>query len=349
MLRLMTRLAVLAAAVVAFSINSASAQDKRVRIQMGGAFPSTTGLLGPTQLSLVETIKKVSGGSIDIRFFEPGALVPASQYLDAVGNGSLDAAWTVSGFWTGKDIAFAMYASVPFGPEAGEYLAWMKHGGGEQMMKELHAKYNVEVLLCGLISPEASGWFRKEIKSLDDLKGLKMRFFGLGANVMQKLGVSTQLLQGGEIFQALQLGTIDATEFSMPVMDLTLGFHQVAKHYYFPGWHQMSTLNELIISKQKWAELSETQKEQIKVSCDATMLRQYAEGEALQAKALREIQSKGVTLHFNSGRKTSSMPMRRRGRRSPPNRLKRVRSSRRPGRRTRSSATSTRSGSSTAI
>jgi TRAP-type mannitol/chloroaromatic compound transport system substrate-binding protein len=294
------RLAAVAAALFAFSLSvtSADAQDKRVRIQMGGAFPSTTGLLGPTQLNLVETIKKVSGGSIDIRFFEPGALVPASQYLDAVGNGSLDAAWTVSGFWTGKDIAFAMYASVPFGPEAGEYLAWMKHGGGEQMMKELHAKYNVEVVLCGLISPEASGWFRKEIKSLDDLKGLKMRFFGLGANVMQKLGVSTQLLQGGEIFQALQLGTIDATEFSMPIMDLTLGFHQVAKHYYFPGWHQMSTLNELIISKQKWAELSETQKEQIKVSCDATMLRQYAEGEALQAKALREIQSKGVTLHF---------------------------------------------------
>jgi TRAP-type mannitol/chloroaromatic compound transport system substrate-binding protein len=295
--RLTGRLAALAAAVVAFSFSTAEAQDKRVRIQMGGAFPSTTGLLGPTQLGLVETVKKVSGGSIDIRFFEPGALVPASQYLDAVGNGSLDAAWTVSGFWTGKDIAFAMYGSVPFGPEAGEYLAWMRHGGGEQMMKELHAKYNVEVLLCGVISPEASGWFRREIKSTEDLKGLKMRFFGLGANVMQKMGVSTQLLQAGEIFQALQLGTIDATEFSMPVMDLTLGFHQVAKHYYFPGWHQMSTLNELIISKQKWAELSDTQKEQLKVSCDATMLRQYAEGEAVQAKALREIQAKGVTLH----------------------------------------------------
>jgi TRAP-type mannitol/chloroaromatic compound transport system substrate-binding protein len=114
---------------------------------------------------------------------------------------------------------------------------------------------------------------------------------------MQKLGVSTQLLQAGEIFQALQLGTIDATEFSMPVMDLTLGFHQVAKHYYFPGWHQMSTINELIVSKAKWAELSETQKEMIRVACDATMLRQFAEGEAVQAKAMREIQSKGVTLH----------------------------------------------------
>ena len=139
-----------------------------------------------------------------------------------------------------------MYATVPFGPEVGEYLAWMSFGGGEQMMKELHAKYNVEVLLCGVISPEASGWFRKEIKTLDDLKGLKMRFFGLGANVMQKMGVPTQMLRAGEIFQALQLGTIDATEFSMPAMDLTLGFHQVAKHYYFPGWHQQATLNHLL-------------------------------------------------------------------------------------------------------
>ena len=291
--------AAFAAVALAFHVQAVDAQDKKVRLQVAGAFPSTTGLLGPTQLALVETLKKISGGSIDARFFEPGALVPANQYLDAVGNGSLDSAWTVSGFWTGKDIAFAMFASVPFGPEAGEYLAWMRHGGGYQLMEELHAKYGIgKVFLCGLISPEASGWFRKEIKSAEDLKGLKMRFFGLGANVMQKLGVSTQLLQAGEIFQALQLGTIDATEFSMPVMDLTLGFHQVAKFYYFPGWHQMSTLNELIISKQKWAEFSDTQKAQIETACDATMLRQFAEGEAVQGKAMREIESKGVKILY---------------------------------------------------
>jgi TRAP-type mannitol/chloroaromatic compound transport system substrate-binding protein len=287
------------AAFIGFAGMSAEAQDKRVRMQLSGAFPSSTGLLGPTQLGLVDTIRKVSGGSIDARFFEPGALVPANQYLDAVGNGSLDAAWTVSGFWTGKDIAFAMYGSVPFGPEAGEYIAWMRHGGGLKLKEELHAKYGIgKTLLCGLISPEASGWFRKEIKGPEDLKGLKMRFFGLGANVMQKLGVSTQLLQAGEIFQALQLGTIDATEFSMPVMDLTLGFHQVAKFYYFPGWHQMATLNSLIISKQKWAELSDTQKVQIETACDATMLRQFAEGEAVQGKAMREIESKGVQIKY---------------------------------------------------
>jgi TRAP-type mannitol/chloroaromatic compound transport system substrate-binding protein len=298
-MRLKTWAAAIAAAAITVTSSAAIAQDKRVRLQLAGAFPSTTGLLGPTQLGLVENLKKVSGGSIDARFFEPGALVPANQYLDAVGNGSLDAAWTVSGFWTGKDIAFAMFASVPFGPEAGEYLAWMRHGGGYKLKEELHAKYGIgKVLMCGLISPEASGWFRKEIKGPDDLKGLKMRFFGLGANVMQKLGVSTQLLQAGEIFQALQLGTIDATEFSMPVMDLTLGFHQVAKFYYFPGWHQMATINSLIISKAKWAEFSESQKTQIELTCDATMLRQFAEGEAVQGAAMREIQSKGVTIKY---------------------------------------------------
>jgi len=112
------------------------------------------------------------------------------------------------------------------------------------------------------------------------------------------LGVQTQLLQAGEIFQALQLGTIDATEFSMPVMDLTLGFHQVAKHYYFPGWHQMSTINSLYVSKPKWAELSDTQKEQVRITCDSTMLRQFVEGESVQGKALAEIKAKGVTFHY---------------------------------------------------
>jgi TRAP-type mannitol/chloroaromatic compound transport system substrate-binding protein len=289
--------AMVVALAVAVTVAPAAAQEKRVRAQMGWGYPGTTAVFGPAQAKTVELMREISGGSIDVRGFEPGALVPANQYLDAVGNGSLDMAWTSSGFWTGKDIAFALYSSVPFGPDVSEYLAWMKYGGGLQLKKELHAKYNVEVIPCGLIPPEASGWFRKEIKTLDDLKGLKMRFFGLGANVMQKLGVSTQLLQAGEIFQALQLGTIDATEFSMPVMDLTLGLHQVAKHYYFPGWHQQATIQELIISKKKWAEFSDRQKKIIETVCDTVILQMLAEGEATQFKALQEIQAKGVTLH----------------------------------------------------
>ena len=268
-MRVRTLAAAFAAAAIAIvSVQPAAAQEKRVRLNMGMAFPSANAILGPGQVALTEKVRKMSNGSIDMRHFEPGALVPASQYFDAVSNGSLDSAWSGLGFFTGKDIAFALFSSVPFGPEMGEYLAWMRVGGGEQLMQELARKYNVEPILCGTIAPEASGWFRKEIKSVDDLKGLKMRFFGLGAVVMQKLGVSTQILQAGEIFQALQLGTIDATEFSMPVMDLSLGFHQVAKHYYFPGWHQMATFLHLLVAKKKWDELSDTQKEIIKTACD---------------------------------------------------------------------------------
>jgi TRAP-type mannitol/chloroaromatic compound transport system substrate-binding protein len=297
-MRLIKAAAWAAVVTLTVSVNIAAAQEKRVRLNLGGAFPSSTAILGTGQLYFADKVKKLSAGSIDVRFFEPGALVPASQYFDAISTGSLDAAWTGLGFFTGKDIAMALFSAVPFGPEMGEYMGWMRFGGGEQLMQELTRKYNVESLLCGSIAPEASGWFRKEIKSVDDLKGLKMRFFGLGANVMQKLGVQTQILQAGEIFQALQLGTIDASEFSMPVMDLTLGFHQVAKHYYFPGWHQMATFVHLLVSKQKWAELSDTQKEIIKSACDQTMLHNYIEGESVQSKAMKEIQGKGVTLHY---------------------------------------------------
>jgi TRAP-type mannitol/chloroaromatic compound transport system substrate-binding protein len=286
-----------AALAVTFALTPATAQDKKVRLQVAGAYPSTLAIIGEGQLTTVDRIRKMSGGSIDAKFFEPGALVPASQYFDAIGSGSLDSAWSSLGFFTGKEIAFALYSTVPFGPEVSEFLGWMKHGGGEKLMQEAAKKYKLVVFNCGIVSPESSGWFRKEIKTLDDLKGLKMRFFGLGANVMQKLGVSTQLLQAGEIFQALQLGTIDATEFSMPLLDLNLGFHQVAKHYYFPGWHQMASFTHLMISEAKWAELSPAQKEIVKGACDVTMLQSMAD-ESRNAAALQQIKEKGVQVHY---------------------------------------------------
>jgi len=284
------------AAALTVAAGMTLAQDKKVRVQMQSSFGSSLTILGPNAQYTVETIREISGGSIDIKFFEPGALVPAGQAFDAVSSGSLDSAWATPGYWTGKDIGFAVYSTVPFGPGVGEYLAWMKFGGGEKLMQELYGKYNIHSVICHLIAPEASGWFRKEIKTVDDLKGLKMRFFGLGANVMQKLGVATQLLQAGEIFQALQLGTIDATEFSMPAMDLALGFHQVAKYYYFPGWHQQSTFGDMIWNKAKWDTLSKTQKRQVETACDSVTLRGIALTEQSQFGAMKDLQGKGVQL-----------------------------------------------------
>ena len=297
MLKSLARLAI-AAAVTSLAIGAtpSTAQDKKVRAQMAGAFPSTMLILGPAQARFLQMSNEMSHGSIDIKFFEPGALMPGSQYFEGVSNGSLDMAYTASGYFTGKDMAFAMFTTVPFGPDSGEFLAWFDYGGGNELMREMHAKYNIYPINCGLISPEASGWFKKEINTLDDLKGLKMRFFGLGASVMNKLGVATQLLQAGDIFQALQLGTIDATEFSMPTMDLSLGFHQAAKYYYFPGWHQQTSIGQLYINTKKWEEFSKVQKAIIVNSCKANMLDEFSEGEAKQFGAMKELVAKGVIL-----------------------------------------------------
>ncbi len=290
-------IAALAASCLFASAPTSEAQEKKTRMQVASAFPGSLVLLGPAGVYLADTMRKLSAGSIDAKFFEPGALVPASQYLDALSNGSLDSAYSAAGFFTGKEIAFALYNTVPFGPEISEYLGWFKTGGGQKLFDDLMAKYKVKAFLCGIVPPEASGWFRKEIKNVEELKGVKMRFFGLGANVMQKLGVSTQLLQAGEIFQALQLGTIDATEYSAPALDRSLGFHQVAKHYYFPGWHQMASIPHYMISMEKWNSLSDLQKEIVRVSCDSTMMKMLAEGEGDQVPAIKDFQSKGVTIH----------------------------------------------------
>jgi TRAP-type mannitol/chloroaromatic compound transport system substrate-binding protein len=293
-------LAAVAAAAAVYcsplSGDSADAEEKKVRIQMAGAFPSSLGILGSAELRTIDYIKRLSNGSVDIKLLEPGAIFPGSQYFDAVSSGALDAAWTAAGYFTGKDIAFAMFTAVPFGPDIGEFMAWFEYGGGNELMRELHARYNIVAMNCSVIPPEASGWFRREINTADDFKGLKMRFFGLGASVMQKVGVATQLLHPGEIFDALQLGTIDATEFSMPTMDLRLGFYRVAKYYYFPGWHQQTSIGQLYISKNKWAELSPHQKDVVELGCKAQMLQEYAEAEARQFGAMKELKAKGVHI-----------------------------------------------------
>ena len=159
------------------------------------------------------------------------------------------------------------------------------------------AGYNVKVIPCAVIAPETSGWFANEINSPADLNGLKMRFFGLGGKVMQKLGVATSLLPGGEIFPALEKGAIDATEFSMPAIDARLGFHKLVKFNYFPGWHQQATVFELLVNKDVWNEATDQHKAIIENACKASMTDSFAEGEAIQHAALLDnIENNGVTI-----------------------------------------------------
>lgn len=292
----MLRRVLLGAALAAMAAGVGQAQEP-VRWKMHAAFPSKMPVLGANGVRVAETVTKLSGGSLNLRHFEPGALVPAYTYIDALSQGSLNVAYGVAGVHVSKNPALAFFAAVPFGPEAGEYLAWLKHGGGIALMDGLYAKLNVKALVCGMLPPEASGWFRQEVKSLQDLSGKKIRFFGYGGKVLEKFGVSPQLLAPGDIYPALELGAIDATEFSIPSADEGLGLHQVAKHYYFPGWHQLATLQQLEVHRPSYEALTKEHKMLLEVVCGYAIAESYADGEATQFAALHRIQAKGVTLH----------------------------------------------------
>ncbi|MEZ5789507.1 MAG: TRAP transporter substrate-binding protein [Nitratireductor sp.] len=293
----MKKLITAAIAGACLAATALSAMAEPVRLKMGSTYPSSLTQLGTLGKALETNINAASGGDIQLKFFEPGALVPALEVFDALKSGALDAGWSTPGYWQGKEPALALFSAVPFGPPGPEYAAWLFYGGGEAMMQEIYHKHNIHSLICGVIAPEASGWFREEITSLEQLKGKKMRFFGLGAKVMQKLGVDTQLLAAADIYPALERGTIDATEFSQPAIDLNLGFYQVAKHYYFPGWHQQSTTFELMFNKAKWDAMNEQQQALVTQVCRSNFAMGMAEGEAIQGKALAELESKGVTIH----------------------------------------------------
>lgn len=281
----------------AVAITHPAAADEPVRWKMQSFVPSSAVIQGQTPGRFTEKVAAISGGSFRIELYEPGALVPPLEMFDAVSKGSIDAAWSPPGYWAGKIKVAPLFSAVPFGPSVGEYLAWIYHGGGQELWREILARHDIHSEFCSLEPPEGSGWFREPVASLDDLKGLKMRFFGLGARVMQKLGVSTQLLAPPDIFPAMERGVIDATEFTIPAVDFDLGFYNVAKHYYLPGWHQPASVLDIMINLDRWRELSTTHQAQIEVACRASMVDNFALGEALQFKALHKIEAEGVELH----------------------------------------------------
>lgn len=277
----------------------ASAADKPVLLKLPVAFPTSLPGLGSTAKWLSDEVGDLSGGSIKIKVYEPKKLIAPFEILDAVSTGKVNAGFSTAGYWSGKMAAAPMFGAVPFGPEADEFISWFWYGNGMKLYQEMYDTngYNVHVELCGINPPETSGWFAKEINSVADLKGLKMRFFGLGGEVMQKLGVTTLLLPGGEIYAALEKGAIDATEFSMPAIDKRLGFHKLVKYNYFPGWHQQATTQELLINKDVWNGMSTQQKSVITHLCKSSVANAIAYTESLQGAAIREnVEKNGVII-----------------------------------------------------
>ena len=291
-------LATVGAAIIVTIASSmtADAQD-RVRWKMQSAFSGNLSHLGTAGVRFTENMERVSDGTFRLEFYEPGALVPALECFDAASRGSVESCWTTPGYHTGKIPALAFFTAVPFGPQYGEFFAWKIFGGGDQVKNEIYGEHSLYSLDCNAIGPETSGWFREPVESLESLRGLKMRFFGLGAQVMQKLGVSTQLLAGADIYPALERGVIDATEFSMPAMDIDLGFYQVAKNNYFPGWHQQVSVNELLMHKPAWEALGDQHKAMVELACGEQIHYNYAETEANNPNAMNKMaQENGVQI-----------------------------------------------------
>lgn len=286
------------ACALAASLATTGAQAQDVTIEMTSSFSKSLPILGTAGLDFVNRINAISG-EVEFEHFDPGKLVPTLEALDAVSNGSVDASYATAGYWQGKITSASLFAAVPFGPEAGEFMGWILYDDGARLWQQMYDDngYDVKVLPCGIIAPETSGWFKNEINGPEDLEGLNMRFFGLGAEVMQRIGVSTSLLAGGDIFPALERGAIDATEFSMPRIDARLGFHKIAKYNYFPGWHQPSTLFELLVNKAVWEDLSERAQAQIEAACLANVTTNLAEGEATNFAAMVDnAENNGVIL-----------------------------------------------------
>ena len=285
------------ALLLALSWSPLQAADK-ILLKTQTAYPTQLPIAGTGLVWVADRLRLLSDGQMRMKLYEPNKLVGPSEILDAVSTGKIQAGFAVSGNWQGKIPAAALFSAVPFGPEAGEYMAWFYYGNGLSLYQQMYdqAGYQVKPIPCGMIPPETSGWFKRPVDTLDDLEGLNVRYFGLGAAVLNKLGVSTLQLPAGEIFGALEKGAIDGAELSQPAIDVLLGVHKVAKYSYFPGWHQQATVMELLINRDSWQRMSQTQQALLETTCQAAMANTLAEGESLQFPVLEQLQRDGVEI-----------------------------------------------------
>lgn len=239
--------------------------------------------------AFAERCDKMSGGRIKIQIFAAGELLPAFEGFDAVSNGTVELNHGVSYFWSGKTFAAQYFATVPFGMSFQGHYAWLQFGGGNQLWEEVYKPLNVMPFAAGCSGVQMTGWFKKEIKSLADLKGLKMRIPGLAGRIYAAQGVEVRQLPGGEIFPALERGVIDAAEFVGPFLDARLGMQNAAKNYYASGWHEPSTVSEIVMQRKIWDALPPDLKEIVRAAADATNQEGLFLLEARNADALDQL------------------------------------------------------------
>ncbi|MEM7188492.1 MAG: TRAP transporter substrate-binding protein [Pseudomonadota bacterium] len=281
-----------AAAALAMVATGATAKDYNLQ----SAFPKGLPILGPGADRFAETVATLTGGEVNFKHLGAGELSPPFEILDNVGSGAIHAAWSYAAYASGKAPAAALFGSIPFGPDATKYVSWIHHGGGLELWREVYEPFNVVPMPCGVIISEAGGWYTKPVNSAEDLKGLNIRIGGLGGKILAKLGANAMSLPVGEISTSLDTGRLDATELSFPMIDKLLGFDKVAKHYYFPGWHQPSGFIEFYMNKDAWNGLTDAQRKAIEVACADVNMWAIGTASSAQGEALAGFRDNGVAV-----------------------------------------------------
>jgi TRAP-type mannitol/chloroaromatic compound transport system substrate-binding protein len=267
-----------------------------IRWRLASSFPKALDTIYGAAEVFSEQVKAMSGGRMEISVHPGGELMPAFGVVDGVQAGTVECAHTAPYYFFGKDDAFAMDCAIPFGLNSRQMTAWMYHGNGLKLFREFYAAYNIVNFPMGNTGAQMGGWFRKEIKSVEDIKGLKMRIGGFAGKVLGRLGAVAQNIPGGEIYQALERGTIDATEWVGPYDDQKLGFNKVAPNYYYPGWWEGGPQLSLYINTAAWGRLNGEQKAIVENAAAHAHTWMQAKYDALNPGALKQLVAGGTKL-----------------------------------------------------
>jgi len=268
-----------------------------LRWRLASSFPkSLDALIGPAEM-FAKIMGAMSGGKFTITVHPAGELVPAFGVVDAVQNGTVECCQTAPYYFFGKDDTFALGTAIPFGLNARQMTAWLFDGNGLTLLREFMMNYNIINFPMGNTGAQMGGWYRKEIRSMADMKGLKMRTAGIAGKVMERLGVVTQSIPAGEIYQALEKGTIDAVEFVGPYDDYKLGFYKVAPHYYYPGWWEGSAQTDLYVNINAYEALPAEYKAMIEAAATRSHVLMQALYDARNPVALKQLVAAGAKLH----------------------------------------------------
>ena len=282
-------LGIIAATPLAMPFVKNAKANEKFQWKMVTSWPRDLPGPGVTAQRVVDTIRNLSGGRLDIKLYAAGEIVPALEVFSAVENGTVEMAHTASLFWGGKIPAAPLFTASPFGLTPIEHIAWIDHAGGRELWDRLYEPFGIKPFMAGNTGFQMGGWYKNELKSINDLKGLRIRMPGLGGEVIRMLGASPVTLPPSEILTALQSGNIDATEFLGPKSDLAMGFYRAAPYYYTPGWHEPNGTAEALVSLKAFNSLPDDLKAIVKEGTRAENICALGESEWHNAESLKKL------------------------------------------------------------